>query len=490
MILAVFSLVMAVSLGIALWSRRGHDHPDARSFFVASGQFGAMLFFFLSVGETYSIATMLGFPGGVYARGESFVLWFFGYILLAAPCIYFVGPWIWRAGALYGSATIPDFFRDHFASRPLEILIAATSILLLLPIGTMQFLGLKLVFAGLVPGPVAMVLTGLAALLTFAYVAIAGLRASAFVAVFKDLLMIGSILLVGGIAVAQSHGGGIAPWLPAAAPKPMVAAGSRTHDLMFAFSTIFVQAIGFTMIPQNWAFIFSARSPRTIQRAQIAAPLYMVMFPLLMVAAYYAKGHGITPATPDFVFLATAIALLPAWVVGIVMAAVALAGLVILSSVCLAIGPLITRNLVAGLPGAAQQRWSKVAIAGFIGLSVLGAQSASPVIATLNNLFYFGIVQTLPGFVAALLIARVPARAVIAGIVAGDALALAIKLAAFDPAGLNPGLLGLVLNLVVLALVTVAVPRRDGIAVLARLRGQQGRAMAVAAGGSVAGPRQ
>ena len=67
--LAVFIAVMALSLGIALWSRRGHSNPDAREFFVASGQFGPILFFFLSVGETYSIASMLVFPGGVYAGG-------------------------------------------------------------------------------------------------------------------------------------------------------------------------------------------------------------------------------------------------------------------------------------------------------------------------------------------------------------------------------------------------------------------------------------
>ncbi|MCJ1960441.1 sodium:solute symporter family protein [Novosphingobium mangrovi (ex Hu et al. 2023)] len=463
--LAVFIAVMALSLGIALWSRRGHSNPDAREFFVASGQFGPILFFFLSVGETYSIASMLGFPGGVYAGGEGFVLWFFGYILIAAPCIYFVGPWIWRAGALYGSATIPDFFRDHFESRGLEILITLSSIILLVPIGTMQFLGLKLVFTGLAPEARSIFLTSLAGLLTFAYVVIAGLRASAFVAVLKDILMMASILLVGFVALAAWNAEPTMPVsLAETIPEP------TRPDLVFAISTIVLQAVGFCMIPQNWAFIFSANSPRAIQRAQIVAPIYMLMFPLLMMVAYYAKGQGIVPPEPDFVFLSTAIALLPDWVVGLVMAAVALSGLVILSSVCLAIGPLITRNLVPSLDGTAQQRWSKVVIAAFLIFSLVGAETSVQLIATLNNVFYFGIVQTLPGLVAAMLFPRVPARALIAGILAADGAMLAFKAAGWTFGGLNVGVIGLAINVAVLALVTLAAPRIGARAVIPLLR--------------------
>lgn len=452
--MAAFLAVMLLSLALALWSRRGHKRPDARSFFTASGQFGPILFFFLSVGETYSIATMLGFPGGVYAGGEGFVLWFFGYILMAAPAIYFVGPWIWRAGALYASATIPDFFRSHYDSRTLEILIAARAILLLIPIGTTQFLGLKLVFGGLAPGVPSIWLSGLAGLLTFAYVALAGLRASAFVAVLKDIVMMGSILMVGGMAIVMWDGAAAVPDATAIVPPP-----ASPVDLIFAVTTIILQAAGFLMIPQNWAFIFSARSPRAIQRGQIVAPIYMLMFPLLMIVAYYARARGIDPHKPDYVFLATAEALLPHWLVGVVMAAVVLSGLVVLSSVCLAIGPLFTRNIVPRLDGQAQQRWSQIIIALFILFSLIAAEMSVPLIATLNNIFYFGIVQPLPGFVAAMLLPRVSARAVIAGIATGDAFILYAKMEAINLAGVNAGLVGLGVNCIILTIATMIWPR-------------------------------
>ncbi|WP_121116125.1 sodium:solute symporter family protein [Croceibacterium ferulae] len=463
MTLAVFLAIMALSLGIALWSRRGHGQQGARAFFTASGQFGAVLFFFLSVGETYSIASMLGFPGGVYDGGDAFVLWFFGYILLACCCIYFLGPWIWRAGRLYGSATIPDFFRDHWGSRPLELLIAITSIILLLPIGTMQFTGLRLVLGGLAPEARPVLLTGAAGLLCFAYVVIAGLRASAFVAVLKDLLMMGSILLVGGLAIADWQA---VPAVAQAVPAP----AATQPDMVFAISTILLQAVGFTMIPQNWAFLFSAKNPQAIRRAQVAAPLYMLMFPLLMATATYAQGHGIVPSEPDYVFLAVAEVLLHPAAMGLVMAAVALSGLVILSSVCLAIGPLVTRNLAPNLGSAAQQRWSRWVVAAFLLLSLLSAESGGTLMARLNNLFYFGVVQTLPGFIAALLLPRVPVAAVIGGIVAGDGLVLALWLGNVPVGGLNLGVIGLAANIAVLAGVTLLRPRNGGRSVVSAVR--------------------
>ncbi|GHC85185.1 sodium:solute symporter family protein [Novosphingobium pokkalii] len=453
---AAFLAVLALSLAIAVWARRGAGQGP-RAYFVAGGQLGAILFFFLSVGETYSIATMLGFPGGVYAGGEGFVLWFFGYILLAAPVLFVLGPWIWRAGQLHGAVTIPDFFAAHFGSRALERVIALGAIALLLPIGTMQFAGIRLVLGALAPGvPMPLLLAG-AGLVTLGYVLLAGLRAAAFVAVLKDALMLGAIVLVSALALAH--------WPSAPAPQ-VVAAPQVPVGLPFALSTIFVQALGFAMIPQNWAFLFAARGPQAIARAQAAAPLYMVMFPLLMAVAVFARRLGLPVAKPDFVFLATAQHVLPGWAVGVVMAAVVLAGLVILSSVCLAIAPLLTRNVLPGLDGAAQQRWAKAVMALFIALSAAGALAQVPLLATLNTVFYFGIVQTLPGFLAALWAPRASAAGLLAGLAAAALAILAMKLAGLGLGGINPGLIGLIANGAVLALWTRARPRRDGRSVI------------------------
>ena len=87
-------------------------------FFVASRQFGTALVFFLTAGEIYSIGTMVGFPGGIYAKGPTYGVWFLGYILLAYPIGYFVGPKIWEAGKRHNAITLPDLFRATTAAAP------------------------------------------------------------------------------------------------------------------------------------------------------------------------------------------------------------------------------------------------------------------------------------------------------------------------------------------------------------------------------------
>lgn len=462
MVTVSFALVIALSLALALWSKRGHDKQDARGFFVASGQFGAIFVFFLSVGETYSVASMLGFPGGVYAHGDGFVAWFFGYILLIAPTLFFVGPWILRAGSLYGAATISDFFARHFESRSLELVVTAAAIIVLVPVGTMQFLGLKIVLTTFAPNLSPLLLISGAGVLSFVYVAIAGLRASAYVAVLKDVLMLGSIMLVSGLALASWNADTTV--VQATAPAPITA-----RDMTFAVSTIMVQAIGYMMLPQTWGFLFSARSPGAIRRSQVAAPLYMVMFPLLMCVATYALVHGLRPPEPDHVFLTTAQALLPGWLLGVVLAGVTLSGLVLLSTVCLAIGSLVTRNVVSGLGNASQQRWAKIVTAIYLLLSIIGTEGSGRLMATMNNLIYFGIVQTVPGLVAALAMRRVPAIAVIAGILVGDLVAFSAFATGADFGGINSGLIGLVPNTLVMLAIAAARPRRGAQSVLEKL---------------------
>ncbi len=438
---AVFASLIVLSLLIAFASKAGHARQQAEDFFVASGQFGLVLFFFLAVGETYSIATILGFPGGVYAHGTGFVSWFVGYILLSFPVGYFLYPHIWRAGRRYRAITLPDLFARHFGSRALEIVISSACIIFLLPLGVMQFLGLNTVLSDLGWPVPRLVLSGLGGLLAFTYIAISGIRAPAYVAVLKDGLMLAAILIT-GIACL-----GAIP-TAAATPLPIPARPAATGDA-FAISTILLQCIGFCVVPQTCAAIFSACSISAVRRAQVAMPLYMVMFPLLMIVSLYAVRHDVHPRTPDDVFLAVARLLLPGWAVGLIMAGAALSALVVLTGVCLALGPLVTRNLVPGLNGDQQQFWTKCVVAIYLLLSVAGAAHSNALMVALNNLFYFGVTQTFPGLLAIIQARKVDAGIIIIGLLAGVGVAIGLHFTGIPVGGCNPGLIGLALNLTI-----------------------------------------
>ena len=62
MSLFVFSAILAVSMLVAFLARRGKIRNNMHEIMVASRSFGAVLVFFVAVGETYSIATMIGVP--------------------------------------------------------------------------------------------------------------------------------------------------------------------------------------------------------------------------------------------------------------------------------------------------------------------------------------------------------------------------------------------------------------------------------------------
>ncbi|MFL9902370.1 sodium:solute symporter family protein [Paraburkholderia fungorum] len=451
----VFSLFMVLSIVLALMSRRGHSNQSSQDFFVASRQFGAFLVFFLSAGEIYSINTMIGFPGGIYAKGASYGIWFMGYVLLSYPVGYFLGPKIWAAGKRYNAITLPDLYKGHFGSRAVEVIAAIGAILFVLPWGQLQFTGLLFALKGMGWGLKPDELIGIAACFAFAYVAIAGVRASAFIAIMKDILMVVAILIVGA-AVASKVG--VEPVFKLAATK--VSNTINSSQLPFAMSTMLFQSLGFYMFPFNVQSLFTAKSANTIRRTQIVMPLYMLMFPFLIVVTYFAISRGIHLDSPNDAFFAAAAALLPGWLLGLIEAGAALSGLVVLAGICLVIGPIVTRNLMPNLPESKQKAGAKAVIILYLVLSIFLTLFSSNLMVTIANTAYFGVTQFLPGVLVVVFGIRIRGSAVAAGLVTGQVLAIAMYLSNITFGGINVGFLALLANCVVIGLLHLVLGKK------------------------------
>jgi SSS family solute:Na+ symporter len=319
-------------------------------------------------------------------------------------------------------------------------LVTVASILFLVPLGVMQCIGLNTVLHDLGWPVPPLLLAGVGGGLAFTYIAISGIRAPAYVAVLKDVLVMAAILMTGLACLAAPQA--------AAAPAPPALTPAPVSDV-FAISTILLQALGFCVVPQTCATVFTARSARTIRRAQAAMPLYMVMFPFLTVIAGFALRHDVHLSSPNDAFLAVSRALLPGWAAGVVMAGAALSALVVLTGICLALGPLVTRNLVPGLNSRAQASWSKLVMAAYLLLSIAGAARSTALMVAINNLFYFGVTQSFPGVIAIVTGTRIRPGFVAAGLIAGDAVGVGLHEAGFGLGGMNPGLIGLAVNAVI-----------------------------------------
>ena len=442
----IFLLLIACSLAIVLSSSRGHGTTDIREYVIASGQFGGFLLFFLTAGEIYSIGTMIGFPGGIYAKGPAYGVWFLGYVLLAYPVGYFLNPLIWRAGRVYNAVTVSDLFKGHFQSRALELTVTISAIVFLIPWGQLQFTGFIVALNGLGWhfSPVLLVL--IAAVLAFAYIAVSGIRAPAFVSIMKDILMVLAIIVT-GVAAASIEG--VAPIFRAAGEH--VRSSMTAPEQTFAMTTIFSQALGFYMLPFSMQVIFTARSEKTIQRTQIFMPLYMLMFPFLVVAAYYSLGHATGLHSANEAFMAAAVQLLPPWLVGLVAAGATMSGLVVLAGICLAIGPLVSRNILRNIPEARQKRGSQIVIAAYLATSMVLTLALPSLMVHLINTAYYGFSQFFPGVAAILFFRKVNPYAVMAGIIVADGLALTLDVTGAHVGSLNIGLLCLVLNAAIVA---------------------------------------
>ena len=226
-------------------------------------------------------------------------------------------------------------------------------------------------------------------------------------------------------------------------------------------STIFFQSLGFYLFPFAIPNLFTARSEQTIRKAQIFMPLYMLMYPFLVVAAYFSLGQNLHLSSPNQAFMAAAVALLPHWLLGMVAAGAALSGLVVLAGISLAMGPLISRNLLGHLPETRQRSGAQIAIVIYLALSIFFTLVTPSLMLTLVNTAYFGITQFFPGVIAILFLRRINPYAIIAGILVADVMAIAMVVGKVSLAGWNIGFVCLIVNIVIVAVGSLISRRVD-----------------------------
>ncbi|GAB2762242.1 sodium:solute symporter [Salinifilum aidingensis] len=448
MVAGIFAGVMLLSIALAVLAGRESKRKQGgiSDFLVGGRTFPAWLIYFLAVGEVYSIGTMIGFPSGIYAEGAGHGIWFLGYILLAYVVGYFLAPLVWRAAHRYDAMTVPDVFGRHFASRRLELMTCATLLIALVPWGQYQFIGLQVVLSGLgIPlSPLQSVL--IAGGIAFVYIAVSGIRSPAFVSILKDTFMLVGVVAVGAAAVWAAGGVGDVTG-PAALPRESVT--MHGQSLVFSMTTIVFQGVVF-YLGFGAAYIFPARSERAVKSSTVWMPLYMLMYPFLVFAAFYALHHYPDVAEPNRIFMVAARDLLPDWLLGMVAAAAGLAGVLVLAATALVIGGMVTRNLVPDVRPAAQRRWTTAMVAAFLVLGAVLTLYAATLMLTVLNLTYMLLAQVVPGWFAVLYARRANTGAVAAGMSIGVATAVALYVTSGENlSGINTGLISLAVNLLI-----------------------------------------
>lgn len=457
MTIVAFVVVLLVAVGIGLYSRVGAGTSTA-DFLVGGRSFGSIVVFIMVVGEVYSIGTIIGFPGGVYADGAGFAVWFMGYILLGYPIGYFLLPLLWKAGRKYNAMTLPDTFRGHFHSRPLELTAALVSVVFLIPWAQLQLTGLEVALNGLGLGltPLVTVLIGVGISLIF--VLLSGIRAPAFVSFLKDFALIGVILVVAGFVLTKVPNiTTIVTHANVSSQHSTIAAG---EPMINTISTLLFQTIGFYMFPFVIQAVLSAKSPVSVRRTQIAMPIYMLMYPFILLTAYFAISAvpGLKGADTNLAFIEVARQLLPGWLVGVVAGGAALCAIVVLAASALVIGTLVSRNVMTGVTEAKQKPVTRAVIVVYLLVSIVLTLVVPSIMGTLINTSYYGITQLIVPVALMVFPTRVRPGVMATGLACGALTAIGIYLSGATLGGLNIGVPSLAANLLVIGIGRLIAP--------------------------------
>lgn len=448
---------------------------------IGGRQFGAALVFLLLAGEIYTTFSVLGGSGWAYGKGGA-ALYVVAYGPLAFVTSYWLLPRIWRYAKASGAVSQSDFFATRYGSRGLGHVVTVVGVIAMVPYLTLQLTGISLIASEMSYGrisPATATICG--GMLLAVHSVVGGLRGAALSAAIKDILILGTVLVLALYLPSHLYGG----WGPMfravndAHPAHTTLRSSIGYGVPWFLSTVLLSASGFYLWPHLFAATFSARREQVFRRNAVILPLYnlLLLFSLVIGFTALARTPGLTGSAQDLALLRLVKSVLAPFVVGIVGAAGLLTALVPGAVLSTTIGTSLARNVYAAArPSASDAQVSRVArliVPPVVALSVFLVFRGGTTVVNLLLVGYTFITQMLPALLCGFLRRNPLERwGAGAGIVAG---VLAAGVAAFGGIGraallkilpewlaeINIGVYALVLNLLV-AFTVSAVVRRGG----------------------------
>lgn len=436
---------------------------------VGGRRFGHTLSWFVLAGEIYTAFTFLGASGWAYSKGAP-AFYTLVYVSLGYVVGYYVLPAISPIGRKYKLLTQPDLVEHLYGSRALGILVAIVGILFLLPYLQLQITGLGIIIEatsyGLLPRIPAILI---AFMLVVIFLYLSGLRGIAATAIIKDIVMIIAVVFVVFYTTIHFFGGNLGELfvtLNNKKPGFLTLPGATSNlDISWAMSTIALTSLGLYMWPHLIANSYSAKSPDVLRHNSVFLPLYQIamLFPLIIgfTALLVLKPLD----NPDMAFMAIVREALPAWVVGLVGGAGALATMVPGADLSLTTSMLFTRNVYVRWlnPNASQEFQHKVVRLMIIVIVTIAALLSIFLPNLLVNLLlmgYAGITQFFPLIVGGIFWKKATKAGSFSGLIVGEVLLAFLLLSKIDPVPilglhLNAGFVALVVNTVVYIIVSL-----------------------------------
>lgn len=484
--LVILAIVFVGAIGLAIVARRGHA-MTLEQWSVGGRSFGSVLVFVLMAGEIYTTFTFLGGSGWAYGKGAP-ALYILCYLTLGYSLSYFLLPAIWRYAQGRKLVSQADFFVAKYKSRTLGVLVALVSVAALVPYLVLQLKGLGIIVSEASYGaiaPTTAIWAGTAALMF--YVVVSGVRGSAWTAALKDVMIL-TVAVGIGVYLPVHYYGGLGSMFEAlerAKPDLLVLPSTGMSPAWF-ISTVLLTTLGLYMWPQFFAGVYTARRESVFRKNAVVLPLYqlIVLFVFFVGFAAVLLVPGLKGSEADLSLFRIAKRAFDPWVVGVIGGAGLLTALVPGSMLLITAATILAKNVYGVIvPSASEHRVGVVArlLVPVIALAALGLTlHGGQALVVLLLIGYSVVTQLFPALVLSLTVRRrVNTAAVMAGIIGGELTVASIgisgtTLATLFPSApqvfkdLNVGIVALLVNVVVIALVSLPMQWRRRLAAAGR----------------------
>ena len=363
-VLISFVIVTVAGFAASRW-RRAHDLMHLNEWGLGGRGFGTFISWFLLGGDLYTAYTFIAVPALVYATGAA-GFYALSYTIMVFPIVFVFAPRLWSIARVHGYVTPADFVRGRYGSPGLGLAVAATGILATMPYIALQLVGIKavLIVLGLGGSSSNAFVNDLPLIIAFVilagYTFVAGLRAPALIAFFKDTLIyvtvIVAILYIPTRLGGWSHVFGVAS-THLKATNPLT--GKPKGGLIvapageWAYATLAIgSALALFMYPHAVTGVLATKRRDVIRRNMALLPAYSLVLGLIALFGYLAlatpavnagvkAGGNNTQLSVPLLFQH----MFPSWFAGIGYSAIIIGALVPSAIMSIAAANLFTRNI-------------------------------------------------------------------------------------------------------------------------------------------------
>jgi SSS family solute:Na+ symporter len=408
-------VVFAILGFMGKYFRRG-DETQLNEWSLAGRKLGVVLTWFLIGADLYTAYTFIAVPSSLFASGGIF---FFAvpYVALTFAVAMVTMPKLWVISKKKGYITAADFVTDTFSSKTLGLLIALTGIVAELPYVGLQLVGMKAVLTVMFP-----ITTGnlstiidlsliVSIIVLIAFTFMSGLRGVTLTALFKDVIIFTTVIVV-IIAVPLTYGGFQAAFNAKAAFQTL-----PLSTYAVGYPTLWIgSALALYLYPHAVNGSLSSKNESNLRMSTALLPIYgiglafLALFGVLIYAVPHAMtylGNYGTVGTASFsggVYVVPALILytMPGWFTGFAFLGIFIGGLVPAAIMSMASANLFIRNVIkpykkTPMDPKRETLYAKIVTIIFIFIAVLFTLAVNDTYAIQLQLLAGGIIlETLP----------------------------------------------------------------------------------------------